>query len=794
MFEAGTNIDDYEILDTIGQGGMGIVFRAKDKRLDRIVALKFIYQKFADNPSYREKFTQEAKSAAKIDSEHVVRIWNYSEYDNLPYISYEYIEGKHLDDVAPNLSFEKKLEIALQMAEALDAAHKFNVIHRDFKPSNIMITDASKVKILDFGLARQLTLDSVDDKGDIEGSINYISPEQVSGDLQTFTTDIFSYGVVLYEMFTGKRPFTGEHQANIIYSILLEDPESPTEVNPDLPSWMDYFILSLLSKSPGDRIGSMREIIEILKSPFKKYGDSAKTPVRKKTAAIINMRNLSGDLSWNYFCKGFTEDLMQELSQRTNLIVAIKPESYEDHSIEELFKLCRTDYIITGSLKKWKDTISLYLNVYEQNDSYVIFERKYDGNSEQLFDILSKASNEVAIAFATAGVVKDAHNINRRAPDVTAYDFYLKGREYYKTNRPEDLEYAIKMFNKALSLDPQLGSAHAGLSDVYTYQYMAYHDRNTETIQKAEKEAEKAIQLDELSPDAHRALGRYHMVTGDMDNAEKALIKSIELSPKYALGYRTLAWLKNIQGDDQSALLWVRKAHALAPTDLESLLLMSLLYLDLKRYTTSMATLKRLIELGPDYGRAYYNLGIVYMKLGVFDLALENFLASVKFKDDPNSYNNTGYVYLVKKDFESAQKYFEESIKNDCMKFISYYYLGLIKRQLDNHVDALKSFRMSMAEIEECEQKDVANSIMLSYKAMALSAIGEKEKALKIIKNLTSECCHEGNILWNLARCYCMMKDKDAAEKYKNIAMKEHIGPTEKEILKDPHFVMINMC
>lgn len=791
MFCVGSNVGNYRIVSRLGEGGMGVVYEAVDERLDRTVALKVISDKFARDPEYRTRLFQEARSAAKINTEHVVKIWECSEFEGTPFISYEYVSGRGLDEVMPELTFEEKVRIARELAEGLQIAHSLGVIHRDLKPGNIIVSDGGSIKILDFGLAKIINADTIDSQGNIEGTLFYMSPEQVSGAKQSLSTDIFSYGVILYELFTGHKPFDGEYSAAIIYAILHEDPTPPCEQETSLPDWVDPLVLRLLSRNAADRFPDMGSVIDYLDATLTTdaaIADVGSYKARRRTITVTPLRNLSGDLSWDYFCVGFTEDLIREISLRTDAVVSVEPAGVAEKEITSIFRRCRSDYVITGTLMRWQDEIKLGLSVYGENGNKLIYGEQFRGEVKQLFELLSHAARNASEALARASGIAFVDVDRLMNTNVTAYDFYLKGRNYYHTSKPENLEFAINMFAKALELDPGFALARTGLSDVHAFQYNAYYDRHPEKIALAIEEARQALAIDPLLPEAHRALGRCYMFIGDFENAEKSLKASVNISPKFAMGYRALAWLKDMVGDNEAALIWAKKAIELAPTDLETLLILGLLYLNMRKFTLAMATLQRAVELGPDYGRAYYYLGIVFMKLGAPELAIENFRLAMRYKGDPNSYVDAGYALMVSGDYDQANVLFCKSLKHGYLPFIAHYFLGFICLIQGNSEIAGGHFENAARSAEDYLKGDPANCHVASYRALALAAAGKKAEALSILSKLVANTECQGDLLHNVARCYALLGDKHQTEIFKAKAVEHHAGPSPKELEFDPHF------
>ncbi|UCD16265.1 MAG: protein kinase [Candidatus Zixiibacteriota bacterium] len=793
MISPGSTFGSFKIDEILGKGAMGVVYKALDTRLDRTVALKLINESLAESAEYRARLAEEAKIAARIDSPHVVKVWEHSELEGSPFISLEYVSGEELRFAAVKLELNEKIDLTLQIADGIKAAHDAGLIHRDLKPENIKLAPNGKIKILDFGLAKIVQTDSVDAHGNIEGSLYYLSPEQLSGETLAFSSDLFSLGTILYELFTGVRPFEGEYTASIIYSILHEEPDPPCEINRDLPDWLSVLITKLLMKNPLERYQNAAEVIAAIKDGLAQGpGVAAERVCRaRQTVTVVDLKNLSGDESWDYFCVGFTEDVINELSRRTDLIITAEPSTSVPRNVREIFKHCRSDFVVVGSLMKWQNTIKLNLSIYGDGGDKLVSSENYEENTEELFDLLSKAARETSTALAKATGFASIAVDDILETDVSAYEFYLKGKSYYQTSKPDDLEFAADMFKRAIHIDPSLALAYSGLADVYAFQYMMYYDRSTEKINSAQQSALRAIETDPRLPEAHRALGRCYMSTGLFDKAEQAFLKAVEINPKYAIGYRTLAWLQDVQGNQDKAMSWARRALQLAPTDLETLLLISLINMDQRKYTLAMATLQRAIELGPDYGRAYYNLGTVYFKLGVVDLAIENFHLAIKYKGDTNCYIAAGYCHMINGEQDRAREYFQESVKREYLKFIAEYYLGYLEGACGNAERARVHFEASIAAGKDYEQHDPENPYVKSYRAMSLAAQGNADEAIPLLEELLAKDDLNGEVLCDVGRAYAHMGDAARAREMLDRAIRTHAGVTEKEVRLDPHFSLL---
>ncbi len=779
----------YTIESILGEGGMSTVYKATDKINNQTVALKILKDEFIQSSEHRTTFTNEAEKAKLIDSPFIVKIFDCTEYQGIPYIALEYVEGNDLRKISENMSVQNKLELAQRILDGVLAAHETKIIHRDLKPENIIVTSDNIPKILDFGLATSVKADTVDASGNIEGTVLYSSPEQLSGEAITIGSDLFSLGVILYELFTGQLPFESDYSAGIVYSILYEDPIGPQEIYPELPDWLCDLIIHLLQKKPINRPKSVSDVLKGIEDNLKFDTPShiaEGISKRRKTVTMVDLKNLSGDESWDYFSQGFTEEVISELRRRTDLTVNAHPSSTMSRDISAMFEKCRTDFVIMGSLLKINDKIRMSLDIYSKKGELLIFNQRYERTTDGLFILLSEAALEIAqkLAQETSTLAIDAGLETK--PDITAYDFYLKGRNYYQTSRQDDLKFAEDMFNRALEIDNNYALAYAGLSDVHNVQYMFYYDRSPERANSAKDASQKAIELTPNSPDAHRAMGRYYMLCGDTEKAEKSFLKTVELNPKYAIGYRTLAWLKMMTGDLEETLKYAERALQLTPTDLETLLLISMVHMDNRHFTLALATLQRAIELGPDYGRAYYWLGEVYMKLGVPEIALENMLKAVKFQGDTNACYQAGYIYMVLGKNDSAEQKFKEAIEADQFAFIAHFYLGALHKSQNDSQEADIQFQKALAEIDKQGSEEELNIHLKAYKALILAFKGEKEKSRSMLDEIACEENHDAEVHSCMSRAFVALGDYEMAKKCIEESKDHHDGPTEKELSLDP--------
>lgn len=790
MLSPESTFGTYRVLELLGSGAMGQVFRAVDTRLDREVALKIIRPELAGSEEYRQRLAAEAKAAARVDSPYVVRVWEYSIINNTPFLAMEYVAGRELLEATRQLDLRTKLVAALRIAEGIEAAHSVSLAHGDLKPDNIMMTADNRPKILDFGLAKPVRENPVDESGQIAGTLHYLAPEQLAGGSSSLAGDLFAFGVVLYEILVESRPFKGDLPASVAYSILHEDPVGIRELDPELPEWLDWLVLALLAKRPADRPASITEAVNHLSDYLSAQSVTLDRELtgRSRSVTVIDLKNQSGDPSWDYFCEGFTDDIVGELSRRTEVVVSAQPLKDLPRDIKEVFKRYRSDFIITGSLMRHNEQFQLRLAVHGDGGERLVSSVKYEEHSDRLFEMLNLAVGEISSLLESETGVPSVEVTEELKTDISAYDYYLQAKSYYHTNKPEAQEFAQTMFDKALSINPDFAPARAGLADLQISRYMDYVDRSKDRLEEAKKQALRALEIDPGLPEGHRSLGRYYMFNGDLESAKGCFLKAIELNPKYAVGYRTLGWLKYQEGDFAASMEWAEKALQLAPTDTETLLLIGQLHTYGREYTAAVATLQRTLEIVPDYGRAYYNQGLVYMKLGVLEAAIENFEAAGKYQGDPNCFVDCGWAYFVKGDLDQARKAYTTSVEHGFFPFIAYYYHGFLERSCGNDDLARELCNRAVEDLKDVDYSDQGNVQVQGYYALALAGAGDRDSAHDQLDQIL-ECNNLiGDVLYNVARCYSLLDSPRDAKMYLLHALNVSPGPTDKEVALDPHF------
>lgn len=786
----------YKILEKLGEGGMGIVYKAQDTKLQRLVALKFLREQFVFDETSKARFLREARSASALNHLNIVTIYEIDELEGKYFIAMEYVEGSSLKDLTSQkpLQVKKALDIAIQVADALKSTHEKKVIHRDLKSDNILVTSDGIVKIADFGLAKLRDASTITTQPSMMGTLPYISPEQLKGDVTDERTDIFSFGVVLYEMLTGVLPFRGDYGEAILYSILNEEPDPITKVDSKIPVELERVIRKSLEKIPEFRYQSMREILVDLKKISREY---EKTTFRLAptlpSLAVLHFDNLGEKKEDDYFAAGVTEDIITDLSKIDKIKVLsrsdVLPFKDKAASIKEVGRTLNVDYVLEGSVRKADKKLRVTAQLIRVSDGFHVWAERFDRELEDVFEVQSDVSQKVAQALEVRLTRSQIDRIEKKPTiDIKAYDYYLKGRDYYWRLGKEELEFAIQMYKKALEVDPQYALAYAGLADTYAYQYEAYYDRSLSLLDKAEETSKRALALDYDLPEAHRALGRVYKEKRDYQESIGEFKKAIELKPDFFEAHRALGWIYEEMRSFDDSITHAEKALEIRSSDRESWVLLGIAHLDKKDYSQAEKMFFKALETAPDYGTAYYYIGQTYQKRGKFNKALEMYEKCVNVGGDPNVYLDIGWVYLMKKSLRKATVAFKKCIEICQFEFLAYYYLGLINEIQGKKEKPEEYYNQSVQLSRKILEDDPNNPYINSTLGLAYTALENYEEGLAKGEYAVSLDPDNGAILYDLARIYALQNKSERAVHILEKALEKCLSPTAKEAKLDPHF------
>ncbi len=542
----GTMVGHYRIVEKIGAGGMGEVFLADDTELDRKVALKFLPQHMCADEDCRTRFKREAQAAAGLDHPNIVTVYEVGEYIGRPFFAMQHIEGQSLKDCASGkeLTINDILELGIQVGEGLQAAHDKGITHRDIKPSNILIDSHSRVRIVDFGLASIVGKNQLTKTGSTLGTIGYMSPEQIHGKDADHRSDLFSLGIVIYEMVAGRLPFKGDTEASTMNSVINDAPEPLSRYKSGVSGKLQDIVSKLLEKDPQLRYQSAAGVMSDLKRIAKDWVSDSENEVKPPSIAVLPFANLSADPEQEYFCDGMAEEIINALTHVEGLRVVARTSCFafkgRHEDIREIGRKLNVDNVLEGSVRKSGDRLRITGQLIKVADGYHLWSERYDRELSDIFEL----QDEISIAIVEKLKVKllgGEHEqiVKRPTENLEAYNLYLKGRYHWNHRGTREVQKAIECLKKAVELDPQFALGYAGLADAYIIQgdNVEEYGARSELLARAEQTVFKAIELDSSLGEAHAALANIRFSQWKWEEVEKENILAIELNPRYATAY-----------------------------------------------------------------------------------------------------------------------------------------------------------------------------------------------------------------------------------------------------------------
>ena len=684
----GSNLQHYRILSRLGGGGMGVVYEAEDTRLGRRVAVKVLPAEMAGDTMLLERFNREARVVASLNHPNIVTIYAVEENGGVPFLAMELIEGEPLNSriVRGGLPADALLEIAIPLADALVAAHERGIIHRDLKPANILFGKDGRLRVLDFGLAKlreelaptgdatAVRPHDLTEVGTVLGTVPYMSPEQVQAKPIDHRSDIFSFGVILYELATGERPFRGESSADLISSILRDKPRDVTEARLDLPDHVGRVVRRCLEKDPARRFQSALELRLALDEVQGALGtaDTKRLP----SVAVLAFADMSAEKDQDYFCEGIAEELINGLGRIENLRVASRTSSFQfkgtSLDVREIGHKLEVSTILEGSVRKAGNRLRITAQLVNVADGYRLWSDRFDRDMKDIFAIQDEIAESIVAALELKLSPRERRALQNVATrDVEAYDFYLRGRKFFYQMSQKSLQFARQMYAKAIEVDPTYALAYAGLADCSSFIYQ-YFEASEANLQAAQAAAAKALELDPDLPEAYASRGLALSLGGDYEEAEKQFDEAQRLNPRlyeasYFRGRNALS-----QGHFAKARDLFIKASEVRPDDFQAptFVRQALLGLGATKEELEEATRGALgkieshVSLNPDDARALYLGGGMLLSVGEKDRGLEWARRALSIDPgDPLILYNVACVFSQAGEIEQSIRMLERAVE-----------------------------------------------------------------------------------------------------------------------------------
>ncbi len=615
---AGSRISHYLIINKVGSGGMGEVYLAQDTELDRRVALKFLPIHLCPDEDCRRRFRREAQAAARLSHPNIIHVYEVSEYQGRPFFSMEHIEGSTLKECFCHreMRLEKILELTIQICGGLQAAHEAGVVHRDIKPANIIMDSHGRARIVDFGLATVKGAVHLTKTGSTMGTIGYMSPEQVRGDEIDHRSDLFSLGVVLYELITGHAPFTADTEAATLHAITHQEPEPIARYRRRASEGLQGIINKLLEKSTETRYqhadGLLSDLIrekrrlepETIEHPAVTRTSGARRglwiaatlvalvcvlalwqpwqipstggPPEKIMLAVLPFENL-GDSADGYFADGVTDEILTDLAQLSGMFVISRTSSMQykgsTKGLKEIGEELGVDYVLEGTIRWEKsgetDRVRISPQLIQIKEDVHLWAESYDAVLTDIFDVQSNIARQVAEALDIALLQSESEALSKLPTNSPlAYDYYLRGKQYFTVAayRPADLNLAEMFHRKAIELDSGFAVAYAELGMVYVEMYWDRVDRTESRLDTAHVLISHALSLAPDIPETRQALGWYYYHgRRDFDKALAEFSRVLELQPNHSLAIASTAWVMRRQGKWEEAIELLRQAVRIDP-------------------------------------------------------------------------------------------------------------------------------------------------------------------------------------------------------------------------------------
>ncbi|MDQ2946037.1 MAG: protein kinase [Acidobacteriota bacterium] len=797
----------YFIESVLGEGGMGKVYRAHDRELNRKVALKLIRPELAADPRSLERLKQELLLASSISHKNILRIHDLGETQGVKFISMAYIEGNDLHDVLKEtgkLPLDRALRIARQLAGALEAAHAENVVHRDLKPRNILVDKSDQIYVADFGLAKSLEPPGmeVSRTGVLVGTPLYMAPEQVEGKPVDNRTDLYAFGLVLYEMVTGDVPFPDVSSLGTMNKRIHEAPKNPQLLNPDVPDHLAKIILRCLEKVPSQRYQSAGEILSDLRTesvasdagghpvsrrpvwpwiavaafmavsiallvpairraiaPFAPTGSNTLTAVpsaaKGKFVAVLPLRVL-GDQEWlKYMAEGVVESLSAKLFQSKTVHLASPSLVEKVNRTEPLQKIARdlgVNLLVQGSIRGEGEKILMVMSLEDMNSGQRVWSEEFSGLRQDVMTIEDQVYGKLVRNLEQKPSNEElARGSMHPTENLEAYDLYLKARSALRAQKAstdvKGIDAALNLYNQAIQKDANFALAYAGLADAYLYMYDAKKD--SYWTDKALAAAKQARRLNPNLPEVHFSLGSVYIKTGKAAEAVAELQHALQLAPNSDEGQRRLGGAYLYAGRKAEAFDAYQKAIQTNPYYWVNYNQLGVAFLQSGQNEGALNAFRRVTEIEPDRSAGYNGLGVVYFRQGKWKECVQAFAKAVALQPSFRSYSNLGGAYIMLGKYNEAVTVLEKAITMNPNDIEAAGSLADAYRGLGQQNKANLSYDRAIALGFKALEVNPRDAATLGNIAVYYAKKNDRERALEFIHRARSIDSSQANLIYD---------------------------------------------
>jgi tetratricopeptide (TPR) repeat protein/TolB-like protein len=813
----GALLGHYRLLEQVGRGGMGVVFRARDEQLARDVAVKVLPPGTFPDENARKRFLREARVLAKLNHPTVAMAFDFGQQYGIDYLVTEYVPGITLDAKLAKgpLPQKKVLELGIQLAKGLAVAHREQIIHRDLKPGNLRLTSDEELKILDFGLARWRepasdvaeTL-SLETRDMVAGTLPYMAPEQIRCEELDTRTDIWGAGAVLYEMATGKQPFPLASGLKLIQDIQHLDPPAPSTLNGQITPALDAVILKALDKDPDRRYQSARELGVDLSRLLPTIGSTGKLasadfaavrkgrpsttwivfaaiavvftyggyrlrekwsdlrPSKHRLLAVLPFDSTGQDEKTSALIMGLTETLTAKLAQPwgkdLQLISARDVRTQGVKTPEQAWREFGTDLVLEGSAHRVGDQIRINCSLVDTRTHRQVTARTITADTNDVFGLEDRVANEIiSLVTADAGIRGDVPPATRTESNPEAYAAYLRARGYLQEyQKSESIELAIAELRSALALDPTYANAYAVLGKAYLRGYQQVN-RSAEWVNQAQQDCLKSLAVGETA-DGRICLGGVYNETGRYDLAVQEFQRAVQIDASNEDGLRGAADAYVKLGNPAAAEAAYQKAISLRPNYWGVYSWLGKFYYDQARYPEAITQFKKVIELAPSNYRGYSNLGAMYVAQGHYLESLAPLNRSIEIRPNLEAFNNLGNAYFELRRFSDAASAFQHGLNLDDSDWLlwgnlgdSLFWSGVQKSK------AIAAYENAIARAEKKLEVNPKDTIVLAFLADYNAMSGHPKKAAQEIEQALALAPADGEVRLRAAIAYNQFGNTD---------------------------------